>query len=161
MIENYREIQSLVALFLERVDRNPDQPLLWSKSDDTWHSQSWAEVAAKAKNLACHMQEIGIEKGDRVLLLSENRPEWMIADIAIELECMRLMLWRAAALAERGEDFHEHAYLAKQFAAEHSMKIGTDGVQLLGGHGFCCEHPVELWYRNLRAISTLEGTASA
>ena len=52
------------------------------------------------------------------------------------------------------------AYLAKVFCAEHAMKIGTDGVQLLGGHGFCCEHPVELWYRNLRAIALLEGVAS-
>lgn len=85
---------------------------------------------------------------------------FMIADMAIELEAMRLMTWRAAALAERGEDFHEHAYLAKQFCAEHAMKIGTDGVQLLGGHGFCCEHPVELWYRSLRAVATLEGIAS-
>ncbi len=85
---------------------------------------------------------------------------FMVADMAIELESMRLMTWRAAARAERGLDFHEHAYLAKQFCAEHAMKIGTDGVQLLGGHGFCREHPVELWYRNLRAIATLEGVAS-
>jgi alkylation response protein AidB-like acyl-CoA dehydrogenase len=85
---------------------------------------------------------------------------FMVADIAIELEAMRLMTWRAAARAERGLDFHEHAYLAKLFCAEHAMKIGTDGVQLLGGHGFCREHPVELWYRNLRAIATLEGIAS-
>ena len=85
---------------------------------------------------------------------------FMIADIAIELEAMRLMTWRAASRAEQGLDFHEHAYLAKVFCAEHAMKIGTDGVQLLGGHGFCTEHPVELWYRNLRAIATLEGVAS-
>jgi alkylation response protein AidB-like acyl-CoA dehydrogenase len=86
---------------------------------------------------------------------------FMIADIAIELEAMRLMTWRAASRAEQWLDFHEHAYLAKQFCAEHAMKIGTDGVQLLGGHGFCREHPVELWYRNLRAIATLDGVASA
>ncbi len=86
---------------------------------------------------------------------------FMIADIAIELEAMRLMTWRAASRAEQGLDFHEHAYLAKVFCAEHAMKIGTDGVQLLGGHGFCCEHPVELWYRNLRSIALLEGIASA
>ena len=85
---------------------------------------------------------------------------FMIADIAIELEAMRLMTWRAASRAEQGLDFHEHAYLAKLFCAEHAMKIGTDGVQLLGGHGFCTEHPVELWYRDLRAITTLEGVAS-
>jgi len=86
---------------------------------------------------------------------------FMIADIAIELEAMRLMTWRAAARAEMGLDFHEYAYLAKQFCSEHAMKIGTDGVQLLGGHGFCREHPVELWYRNLRAIAILDGVASA
>lgn len=86
---------------------------------------------------------------------------FMIADIAIELEAMRLMTWRAASRAEQGLDFHEHAYLAKQFCSEHAMKIGTDGVQLLGGHGFCREHPVEMWYRNLRAIAALEGVASA
>lgn len=85
---------------------------------------------------------------------------FMVADIAIELEAMRLMTWRAASRAEQGLDFHEQAYLAKLFCAEHAMKIGTDGVQLLGGHGFCREHPVELWYRNLRAIDTLEGIAS-
>lgn len=85
---------------------------------------------------------------------------FMIADIAIELDAMRLMTWRAAASAERGDDFHEQAYLAKVFCAEHAMKIGTDGVQLLGGHGFCREHPVEMWYRNLRAIGILEGAAS-
>ena len=85
---------------------------------------------------------------------------FMIADMAIELDAMRLMTWRAASRAEQGLDFHEQAYLAKVFCAEHAMKIGTDGVQLLGGHGFCREHPVEQWYRNLRAIAILEGTAS-
>ena len=85
---------------------------------------------------------------------------FMIADIAIELDAMRLMTWRAASRAEQGLDFHEQAYLAKAFCAEHAMKIGTDGVQLLGGHGFCREHPVEQWYRNLRAIAILEGAAS-
>jgi alkylation response protein AidB-like acyl-CoA dehydrogenase len=86
---------------------------------------------------------------------------FMIADIAIELEGMRLMTWRAAAQAERGEDFHEAAYLAKVQCDRYAMKIGTDGVQLLGGHGFTKEHPVELWYRNLRAIAILDGVASA
>ncbi|MEP5763426.1 MAG: acyl-CoA dehydrogenase family protein [Halieaceae bacterium] len=84
---------------------------------------------------------------------------FMIADIAIELDAMRLMTWRAAATAERGEDFHEQAFLAKTFCAEHAMEIGTNGVQLLGGHGFCREHPVEMWYRNLRSIAILEGAA--
>ena len=85
---------------------------------------------------------------------------FMVADMAIELESMRLMTWRAASRAEQDLDFHEQAYLAKVACAEHAMKIGTDGVQLLGGHGFCREHPVEIWYRNLRAIAILDGVAS-
>ncbi|MDJ0877763.1 MAG: acyl-CoA dehydrogenase family protein [Halieaceae bacterium] len=85
---------------------------------------------------------------------------FMVADMAIELEAMRLMTWRAASRAEQGLDFQEQAYLAKVACAEHAMKIGTDGVQLLGGHGFCREHPVEIWYRNLRAIAILDGVAS-
>jgi alkylation response protein AidB-like acyl-CoA dehydrogenase len=82
---------------------------------------------------------------------------FMIADIAIELDGMRLLVYRAAARAERGLDFHREAYLAAVQCAEKGMKIGTDGVQLLGGHGFIREHMVELWYRNLRALGILEG----
>ena len=47
--------------------------------------------------------------------------------------------------------------LARQLCAEHGMKIGLDGVQLLGGHGFVKEHPVERWYRDLRAVGVMEG----
>jgi len=85
---------------------------------------------------------------------------FMIADIAIELEGMRMLTWRAAAKADQGLDFHEEAYHAYLQAAEKGMKIGTDGVQLLGGHGFIREHPVELWYRNLRSVGILAGAVS-
>ena len=84
-----------------------------------------------------------------------------IADIAIEVEAMRLMALRAASLAERGREFHEAAYLAHLQCSEHGMKIGSAGVQLLGGHGYVKEHPVERWYRQLRAIPMLEGTVVA
>ncbi len=82
---------------------------------------------------------------------------FMVADIATELEGMRLMTYRAAAQAEQGMDCSRIAFLAHRNAIKYGMKIGTDGVQLLGGHGFTREHPVELWYRNLRALPVLEG----
>jgi alkylation response protein AidB-like acyl-CoA dehydrogenase len=85
---------------------------------------------------------------------------FMIADIAIELDGMRLLAYRAASRAEQGLPFRRDAYLARLQAVEKGMKIGTDGVQLLGGHGFIREHMVELWYRNLRAVSLLEGCIS-
>jgi alkylation response protein AidB-like acyl-CoA dehydrogenase len=81
---------------------------------------------------------------------------FMIADIATELAGMRLLTWRAASRAEQGLPFQREAYLARVLCSEKGMKIGTDGVQLLGGHGFTKEHPVERWYRDLRAISLLE-----
>jgi len=82
---------------------------------------------------------------------------FMIADIAVELEGMRLLVWRAAARAEQGLDFTREAMLARTQCADKAMQIGTNGVQLLVGHGFIKEHPVELWYRQLRAIGVMEG----
>jgi alkylation response protein AidB-like acyl-CoA dehydrogenase len=85
---------------------------------------------------------------------------FMIADIALELDAMRLMTYRAASRAEQGLPFHREAALARIQCAEKAMQIGTNGVQLLGGHGFIKEHPVELWYRQLRAIGVAEGALS-
>lgn len=82
---------------------------------------------------------------------------FLVADIGVELHGMRLLVQRAASRAEQGLSFQREAYLAKLQAAEKGMKIGSDGVQLLGGHGFVKEHPVELWYRHMRAISLVEG----
>ncbi len=80
-----------------------------------------------------------------------------VADMAIELEGMRLVTLKAASRADRGEDFAREGSLARRLAAEYGMKIGTDGVQMLGGHGFVKEHPVERWYRDLRAVGVMEG----
>ncbi len=82
---------------------------------------------------------------------------FMVADIAIELQAMRLLTWKAASRATRGQDFAREVGLARQLCAEKGMKIGLDGVQLLGGHGFVKEHPVERWYRDLRAVGVMEG----
>ena len=82
---------------------------------------------------------------------------FMVANIAIELEGMRLTTLKAASRAEQGMDFSREVALARRLTAEYGMKIGTDGVQLLGGHGFVKEHPVERWYRDLRAIGLMEG----
>lgn len=82
---------------------------------------------------------------------------FMIANIGIELEGMRLVTWRAAALAARGKPFAREAALARSLCARHGMKAGSDGVQVLGGHGFVKEHPVERWYRDLRAVALMEG----
>ena len=86
---------------------------------------------------------------------------FMIADIAIELEGMRLLVHRAASLADRGRSITREAALVRAQCGAKAMKAGTDGVQLLGGHGFVKEHPVERWYRDLRAIAVMEGAVLA
>jgi alkylation response protein AidB-like acyl-CoA dehydrogenase len=80
-----------------------------------------------------------------------------VADIAVELEGMRLVTYRAASLADQGEPFGHAAALARDLCARKAMAIGSDGVQLLGGHGYVKEHPVERWYRDLRAVGLMEG----
>ena len=82
---------------------------------------------------------------------------FMCANIAIELDGLRLVTWRGAARAEQGLSFSREAALAKRLGADKGMQIGLDGVQLLGGHGFTKEHPVERWYRDLRVLGVAEG----
>jgi alkylation response protein AidB-like acyl-CoA dehydrogenase len=80
-----------------------------------------------------------------------------VADIGVELEGMRLTTYRAAALADQGKPFAREAAVARHLCTTKGMQIGSDGVQLLGGHGYVKEHPVERWYRDLRAIGVMEG----
>ena len=82
---------------------------------------------------------------------------FMVANIAIELQGMRLVTWKAAARVAQGKPAEREIALARRLCAEHGMQIGLDGVQLLGGHGFVKEHPVERWYRDLRAVGLMEG----
>jgi alkylation response protein AidB-like acyl-CoA dehydrogenase len=70
---------------------------------------------------------------------------------------MRLVTYRAAARADQGQSFAREAGLARKLCAAKGMEIGSEGVQLLGGHGFVKEHPVERWYRDLRAAGVMEG----
>ena len=83
---------------------------------------------------------------------------FMVANIAIELQSMRLVTYKAASRAAAGKDFSREVALARQLCASKGMQIGLDGVQLLGGHGFVKEHPVERWYRDLRAVGIMEGS---
>ncbi|WP_405161359.1 acyl-CoA dehydrogenase family protein [Nocardia sp. NBC_01499] len=82
---------------------------------------------------------------------------FMVANIAIELDGLRLVTLRGASRAEQGLSFAREASLARKLATDKGMQIGLDGVQLLGGHGFTKEHPVERWYRDLRGIGVAEG----
>jgi alkylation response protein AidB-like acyl-CoA dehydrogenase len=82
-----------------------------------------------------------------------------LADMRTEIDAMRWMTWKAAAVLERRRDARRDAQLAYTYAGEQAMWIADEGMQMLGGHGFLRDHPVEMWYRNVRTLSILEGAA--
>lgn len=84
---------------------------------------------------------------------------FMLAESAMEVDAMRLLAWRTAWRLDRNEDATRDATLTKMYCAEQAMKICDYGVQILGGHGYIREHPVEMWFRNGRAFACAEGLA--
>lgn len=75
--------RNLVELFLKRADEKGTEAFLGAKRDGSWQTQTWQDVADKVCLLAENLRKIGLERGDRVMIVSENRPEWCIADLAI------------------------------------------------------------------------------
>jgi len=92
-------------------------------------------------------------------IASRQAIAFMLAESAIEVDGMRLLAWRAAWRLDRHEDATRDAALAKMYCAEQAMKVVDYGVQILGGHGYIREHPVEMWFRNGRGFATMEGLA--
>ena len=76
-------VKSLPRLFFDQVARFEGKPFLSAKQDGQWRDQSWSRVAEQVSSLAHGMQKRGVGNGDRVVIVAENRPEWLIADLAI------------------------------------------------------------------------------
>ena len=83
MDKRLEHFPNLVTMFLTRAREKGDAPFLWAKSGGTWQSVSWSEVARRVAALAKGLKALGFKPGDRVMLVSENRPEWLIADLGI------------------------------------------------------------------------------
>ena len=74
---------NLVTMFFTRAREKGDAPFLWRKGGGAWRSISWAQAAQQVASLSAGLKATGLQRGDRVMLVSENRPEWCIADLAI------------------------------------------------------------------------------
>jgi long-chain acyl-CoA synthetase len=83
MAREFETFPNLVTMFFTRAREQSAQPFLWHKAPTGWQSQSWGEVAAKVAAMAAALKKLGLVPGDRVMLVSENRPEWCISDLAI------------------------------------------------------------------------------
>ena len=82
-LEDIWQAQNLVSLFLARADERADKPFLTAKIAGEWQPITYAEAARQVCNLAENLRALGLGDGDRVVIVSENRPEWCIADLAI------------------------------------------------------------------------------
>ena len=80
---DYDSCRSLPAMFFAQADRLGDKPFLWAKRDGRYRPTSWGAAARDVRRLALGLKSLGVGRGDRVALVSENRPEWIIADLAI------------------------------------------------------------------------------
>jgi alkylation response protein AidB-like acyl-CoA dehydrogenase len=151
-------------LFLEGVELAGDALL------DGGEAETYAECVALARLGWCALA-VGTARAvlDHVIPYVNEREAFgepishrqavafAVADIGIELEGMRLATLRAASRADQGKSFAREAALARRLCADKGAKIGSDGVGLLGGHGYVKEYPVERWYRDLRAAGVMEG----
>lgn len=150
------------TLHLEQV-RVPKSNLLGTAADHT-------EAVARAR-LAWSAAAVGTAQAvlDQVRTYTKERKAFgepiahrqavafTVANIAIELEGLRLVVWRAASRLDRGLDASEQIAHARALTEKHCAQIGSDGVQLLGGHGFVKEFDNERWYRDLRGAGLMEG----
>jgi alkylation response protein AidB-like acyl-CoA dehydrogenase len=84
-----------------------------------------------------------------------------LADMHIEIDAMRWMTWKAADQIDKGGDARRSAALARRYCGARVMTIADEGVQIFGGHGFVRDMPLEMWLRNARALSVLDGMVGA
>jgi alkylation response protein AidB-like acyl-CoA dehydrogenase len=92
-------------------------------------------------------------------IASRQAIAFMLAEMAIEIDATRLMTWEAAWKLDRKEEATEEASLVKAYADDMAVMVTDRAVQILGGHGYVREHPVELWLRNGRGFVTFDGMA--
>lgn len=85
---------------------------------------------------------------------------FMLAEMAIEVDATRLLNWEAAWCLDQGQEALRETAIARRYAADTVMTVADNGIQVLGGHGFVRDHPVELWARNGRGFAAFEGLAS-
>ena len=83
MDKRLEHFPNLVTMFFTRAREQGEAPFLWAKKDGQWQSISWSEAARQVAALAAGLRKLGFKPGDRVMLVSENRPEWLLADLGI------------------------------------------------------------------------------
>ena len=126
-----------------------------------------------ASRLGIAAQSIGIAQGafDKSLAYAQDRQQfgqpisgfqaiqWMLADMATQIDAARLLTHRAAYLKDQGLSYIKEAAMAKVFAAETAMSVTTKAIQIHGGYGYTKDYPVERYFRDAKITEIYEGTS--
>jgi butyryl-CoA dehydrogenase len=123
--------------------------------------------------IAVAAQAIGIAQGafDKALAYAKERQQfgqpiinfqaiqWMLADMATQIDAARLLTYRAAYLKDKGLPFIKEAAMAKVFASETAMSVTTKAIQIYGGYGYIKDYPLERYFRDAKVTEIYEGTS--
>ena len=85
--------------------------------------------------------------------------QFMLADMAVQIEAARLLVWQAAMMKDRKMKFIKQASMAKLFASETAMWVTTKAIQIHGGYGYTTDYPVERYFRDAKITEIYEGTS--
>jgi len=132
-----------------------------------------AITAIDVSRVSVAAQGVGIAQGafDKALAYAKERQQfgqpiinfqaiqWMLADMATQIDAARLLTYRAAYLQEKGLPFIKEASMAKVYAAEAAMFVTTKAIQIHGGYGYVKDYPVERYFRDARILEIYEGTS--
>jgi alkylation response protein AidB-like acyl-CoA dehydrogenase len=124
--------------------------------------------------LALAALAVGLAKGayEHATVYAKERIVWgepiaqkqavafMLAEMATDVDALRLMVWEAAWRLDQGLDARRECYLAKMTADDAALRVTDNAVQVMGGHGYIRDNPVEMWLRNARGLVTMDGLAS-
>ena len=155
-----------VSLTLDDVQVGPDARLGGEGPIDFERIMSYSRVALAALALG-----VARRAYEHSVTYAQERKTWgqpiatrqsvafSVADMRIELDAARLLVWEAAWRLDRGETATRESYLAKMITDEMVLKVTDDAVMIMGGHGFIRENPVERWLRNARGFTAFEGLA--
>jgi long-chain acyl-CoA synthetase len=153
-------------MFFARARQGGDAPFLWHKTDGGWLPMSWNEAARQVASLAAGLKAIGLQPGDRVMLVSENRPEWCISDLAImaagcvtvptyttnterdhthiiENSGARAVIVSSAKLARPLLPAAMRASEAKIVIGFEEVRVGQTGLDFHSWHSLIADHPTD------------------
>jgi acyl-CoA dehydrogenase len=155
-----------VELTLDGVSLGADARVGGEQGIDFERVMSYARVAQSALALgvarAAYEHSIAYAKERKTFgkpIATRQAIAFLIADMRIELDAARLLVWEAAWQLDKGSKATKESYLAKLYTDEMVLKVTDDAVMVMGGHGFIRENPVERWLRNGRGFAAFEGLA--